>query len=183
MAVLVTSWGCRAHHGCGELFGAVYSGTRPGLSPAIRAGKGWRRRRELAPRCSATQLAACRHDPGQTRRVLNHLNHTHHAHTTDTTHHTLHTNTSTNTTHDETAQHTTTPKHKTHIPHTLSAHTLPHTPTLTPTPHTHQQTHTTHHTARTHHHHNTHMTHTNAWTRAPRSTDHDPALDENLDHL
>ena len=27
-------------------------------SPAIRAGKGWRGRRELAPRCSATQLGA-----------------------------------------------------------------------------------------------------------------------------
>ena len=29
-------------------------------SPAIRAGKGWRGRRELAPRCSATQLGASR---------------------------------------------------------------------------------------------------------------------------
>ena len=27
-------------------------------SPAIRAGKGWRGRRELAPRCSATQKGA-----------------------------------------------------------------------------------------------------------------------------
>ena len=27
-------------------------------SPAIRAGKGWQGRRELAPRCSATQLGA-----------------------------------------------------------------------------------------------------------------------------
>ena len=61
-----------------RLFRAVCTGTRPGLTPAIRAGKGWRGRRELAPRCSATQLAARRHDPGQTRRVLNHLNHTHH---------------------------------------------------------------------------------------------------------
>ena len=58
-------------------------------SPAIRAEKGWRGRRELAPRCSATQLAARRHDPGQTRRVLNHLNHTHH--TQRTTHNTQHT--------------------------------------------------------------------------------------------
>ena len=55
----------------------MYTGTRPGLTPAIRAEKGWRGRRELAPRRSATQLAACRHDPGQTRRVLNHLKHTH----------------------------------------------------------------------------------------------------------
>ena len=37
----------------------MYTGTRPGVSPAIRAGKGWRGRRELAPRCSATQLSAC----------------------------------------------------------------------------------------------------------------------------
>ena len=29
------------------------------MTPAIRAGKGWRGRRELAPRCSATQLGAC----------------------------------------------------------------------------------------------------------------------------
>ena len=42
----------------GSLFRAVYTGTRPGVSPAIRAGKGWRGRRELAPRCSATQLGA-----------------------------------------------------------------------------------------------------------------------------
>ena len=41
------------------LFRAVYIGTRPGVSPVIRAGKGWRGRRELAPRCSATQLGAC----------------------------------------------------------------------------------------------------------------------------
>ena len=43
----------------GCVFRAVYTGTRPGVSPAIRAGKGWRGRRELAPRCSATQLGAC----------------------------------------------------------------------------------------------------------------------------
>ena len=34
----------------------MYTGTRPGVSPAIRAGKGWRGRRELAPRCSATRI-------------------------------------------------------------------------------------------------------------------------------
>ena len=65
-------------HRLAWLFRAVYTGTRPGLTPVIRAGKGWRGRRELAPRCSTTQLAARRHDPGQTRRVLNHLNHRHH---------------------------------------------------------------------------------------------------------
>ena len=37
----------------------MYTGTRPWVTPAIRAGKGWRGRRELAPRCSATQLDAC----------------------------------------------------------------------------------------------------------------------------
>ena len=37
----------------------MYTGTRPGGSPAIRAGRGWWGRRELAPRCSATQLGAC----------------------------------------------------------------------------------------------------------------------------
>ena len=48
-----------AVHGVtGRLFRAVYTGTRPGVSAAIRAGKGWRGRRELAPRCSATQLGA-----------------------------------------------------------------------------------------------------------------------------
>ena len=53
-----------------RLFRAVNTGTRPGLSPAIRAEKGWRGRRELAPRCSATQLGAFRNEPGQTRRCL-----------------------------------------------------------------------------------------------------------------
>ena len=41
-------------------------------SPAIRAGKGWRGRRELAPRCSATQLGALRRLAGQTPLCLNH---------------------------------------------------------------------------------------------------------------
>ena len=40
------------------LLRAVCTATRPGLTPAIRAEEGWRGRRELAPRCSATQLAA-----------------------------------------------------------------------------------------------------------------------------
>ena len=42
-----------------RLFMAVCTGTRPGLTPTIRAGKGWRGRRELVPRRSATQLGAC----------------------------------------------------------------------------------------------------------------------------
>ena len=41
----------------------MYTGTRPGGSPATRAGKGWRGRRELAPRCSATQLGASQARP------------------------------------------------------------------------------------------------------------------------
>ena len=146
--VLATSWGCRAHHGYDELmmrlFRAVYTGTRPGLTPAIRAGKGWRGRQELAPRCSATQSAACRHDPGQTRRVLNHLNHTHH------THHTPHHTTPHHTTpHHTTPPHTTRPTPHTHTTH----HTTPHTSTHDTTP-----PHTTpHHTTqRTTPHHGPH---------------------------
>ena len=109
-------------------FRAVYTGTRPLLSPAIRAGKAWRGRRELAPRCSATQLAARKHDPGQTRRVLNHLNHTQHTqqahthstqHTTHNTQHTTH-----NTQHTQHATHTTrNPQHTEHTQHTQQAHT------------------------------------------------------------
>ena len=40
-----------------RLFRAVYTGTRPLLTPAIRAEKGWWGRRELAPRCSATRIS------------------------------------------------------------------------------------------------------------------------------
>ena len=46
--VLATSWGCRTHRGYGELFRAVCTGTRPGLTP-IRAGKGWRGPGSLLP--------------------------------------------------------------------------------------------------------------------------------------
>ena len=56
-------------------------------TPSIwTSSAGWRGRRELAPRCSATQLAARRHAPGQTRRDLNDSYHTHHTH-----HHPTHT--------------------------------------------------------------------------------------------
>ena len=79
-----------------------------GLTPAVRAGKGWRGRRELAPRCSATLLAARRHDPGQTRRVLNPPYHTHHTTLQYTTspHHTPHHTPHHNTPHHTTTQHT-----------------------------------------------------------------------------
>ena len=57
--VLATSWGCRAHHGYGELmwllFGTVYTGTRIRADPrhqGVRRGGGGRW--ELAPRRSAT---------------------------------------------------------------------------------------------------------------------------------
>ena len=41
----------------GWLFRAVYTGARPGVSPAIRAEKGWRGLRELAPWRSATRIS------------------------------------------------------------------------------------------------------------------------------
>ena len=71
----------------------MYTGTRPGVSPAIRAGKGWRGRRELAPRCSATRiscisLAHIDRDMCHTRSPY-HLHHTSHIthHASRTTHH------------------------------------------------------------------------------------------------
>ena len=74
-----------AVHGVtGRLFWAVYTGTRPGVTPAIRAGKGWRGRRELAPRCSATQLGARVRVAGQTpscNTKVHHHHHHHHHHT------------------------------------------------------------------------------------------------------
>ena len=81
-----------------RLFRAVYTGTRPGLTPAIRAGKGWRGRRELAPRCSATQLAACRHDPDR-HGVFSMTRTTHTTHNTQHTTHTQHTHNTHNTPH------------------------------------------------------------------------------------
>ena len=54
---MVSSWGF--------FFRAVYTGTRPGLTPAIRVGKGWRGRWELAPRCSATRIR-CKSARGRT---------------------------------------------------------------------------------------------------------------------
>ena len=87
--------------------------------------KGWRGRRELAPRCSATQLSAPRHAPGLTRRVLSYLYHTHHTHThqhtQDTTHKTPHTHTPTHKTprtrhhaQDTTHNNNTTTRHRQH---------------------------------------------------------------------
>ena len=115
-------------HGMGSwVFRAVYTGTRPGVFPAIRAGKGWRGRRELAPRCSATRikLHACsgmdKHTsvivmsappPPPTPPLPPSLPHTPH-HTTPhhtTPHHTTphHTTTQHNTTQHNTTQHNTT---------------------------------------------------------------------------
>ena len=58
----VRSWHCLGQvddmpAGVSFFSGRVHRYTA-GLNPAIRAGKGWRGRRELAPRCSATQLGA-----------------------------------------------------------------------------------------------------------------------------
>ena len=145
-------------HRLAWLFRAVYTGTRPGLTPAIRAVKGWRGRRELAPRCSATQLAARRHDPGQTRRVLNllhhtpHTPHTPHTHCTPTPAPTSHITTQHNTPqHQNTKRtsHTHTHTHtlSAHIPHTLSAHT---THTLSTHTHNHFNSHAQHTTRHIH---------------------------------
>ena len=104
--------------------------------PPIRAGKGWRGRRELAPRCSAIHLAARRHDPGQTRRVLNHLNHTHHTRHTPHTPHTTHTH---HTPHTPHTQHTTHTQYTT--PHTQpTTHLSPPSPP-SPSPPSHHHHH------------------------------------------
>ena len=85
---------------------------------------------------SAPQPPQPPHAPGQTRRALNPLYHTH-----------------------NTQQYTATPKHKTHIPtHTLSTH-----PTHTLNTHTHNHFNThAQHTTHTHTHTHAH-THMNAW--------------------
>ena len=63
----------------GMSFWAVYTGTRPWVAPTIRVGKGWRGRRELAPRCSATQLGASQARPWpDTARSSSSEPHTHH---------------------------------------------------------------------------------------------------------
>ena len=105
--VVQLRWGCSWRDGMS--FRVVYTGTRPGVSPAIRAGKGWRGHRELAPRCSATQLGACScvHIDRDMCAILgpyhHHHHHHHHHHSTlsltsspphhppPTTHHTPHT--------------------------------------------------------------------------------------------
>ena len=91
--VLATSWVCRgsavavsAHHGYDDLmrrlFRAVYTSTRPGLTPAILAEKGWRGRRELAPRRSATRIGCiccvAWTDTSHIHKVPNHNHHNHH---------------------------------------------------------------------------------------------------------
>ena len=105
---------CVSSHGYDELmrrlFRAVFTGTRPGLISAIRVGKGWRGRRELAPRCSATQLGAC---------IVGAYGETHVVHkvrstTTTTPHHTTpHHTTPHHTTPHHTTPHPSTPHHTT----------------------------------------------------------------------
>ena len=122
-------------------------------SPAIRAGKGWRGRWELAPRCSATQLGALRRLAGQTPSCLNYPYHTHHTHHTHITHTTTHTT--------PTPHHTPTPTPTPHTPHTPH-HTTPHHTTTPPHHHTHHTHNTTQHntnTTQTQHKHHTNTTH------------------------
>ena len=67
----------------------MYTGTRPGLTPAIRAEKGWRGRRELAPRRSATQIR-CMHRRRvwrDTRRTQGPNHHHHHSPLPPPSHH------------------------------------------------------------------------------------------------
>ena len=65
----------------GLLFRAVYTGTRPLLTPAIRAVRVWRGRRELAPRRSATRIR-CKSARGRTDSLVQHTgpHHNHHNH-------------------------------------------------------------------------------------------------------
>ena len=87
---------CRFFGPCTQVHGwAVYTGTRPGF-PRHQGGKGWRGRRELAPRCSATRISCIlrtrldRHAVSSVIRTT-HTTHTPTHHTTHHTHHTLHT--------------------------------------------------------------------------------------------
>ena len=83
-------------------------------SPAIRAGKGWRGRRELAPRCSATQLGAsherARTDSPCRQSFVPHAPQ-HHTHT-QTQHHNTYENKKAHTT-QNTPHHTTPTQHST----------------------------------------------------------------------
>ena len=150
----------------GWLFGPCTQEHGPG-SPTIRVGKGWRGRRELAPRCSATQFGAFRNEPGLTRRFLNYSYHTHH------TQHTQHTQHTTHNTRTTRAQHTT---HTAHTQHSTAQHTQ-HTQCTQYTTHSTHST-TQHHTAphsTTQHNtaqhsttqHNTAPHSTPLWTRTP----------------
>ena len=69
----------------GWVFRTVYTGTRPGVSPAIRAGKGWRGRRELAPRRSATRISCMRWRISTETCVIHHVRTTTTTTTTTTT--------------------------------------------------------------------------------------------------
>ena len=53
MTAATSSCGMKLTQGAGR---ALCTGTGPRLTPAIGAGKGWRGRRELAPRRSATRI-------------------------------------------------------------------------------------------------------------------------------
>ena len=126
----------------------MYTGTRPWVTPAIRAGKGWRGRRELAPRCSATQLDACAVRSYRQRHVryMKPVPHTPPQHTTTTQQtNTPPQHTTTTHHHNTPPQHTTTTHHHNTPPqHNNTTHhhktTTQHTTTTTPPPHARQPT-------------------------------------------
>ena len=139
-----------AFHGVtGSLFFGPCTQVHGQGSPAIRAGKGWRGRRELAPRCSATRIS-CISGAWQDRlpRVL----------IICTTHHTPHT---THTPHHNTPQHPQHPQHHNTTPHHNTTTTPQHTHTTSQNTTKHHKT--PHHTTR--HHTTPHNTQQQHWIR------------------
>ena len=143
---------CGGHRSCfswcdGKAFFGPCTQVHGQGSPAIRAGKGWRGRRELAPRCSATRIS-CISGAWQDRlrrvliisttRTTNTTHHTHHTtpHTTCThnTQHHMYTHNTNTTHHMYTHTHNTTCTHTTPTPHTTCTH-------IRTTPHVHTQHH------------------------------------------
>ena len=120
MPVVVATW-----HGVLS-FRAVYTGTRPAVSPAIGAGKGWRGRRELAPRCSATRIRCNRDGVIDRDRSLTSCPHHHHAPPRTTTHHHARTtHAPRTTTHHRAPPRTTTAHHHRAPPRTNTHHHAP----------------------------------------------------------
>ena len=84
------------------------------LTPAIRAGKGWRGRRELAPRCSAPNKLHVGTSLDRHTVSLSHLHHNHH------NHHTTQQHTTTHTTHTQPHNNHTTTTQQPHNNHTTT---------------------------------------------------------------